>query len=331
MATSPIPTNLIFGALGVGKTTTIQNLLKQKPDDERWAVLVNEFGEVGIDGSLLAEQGAHIREVPGGCMCCVAGLPMQIGLNRLIHEAQPDRLLIEPTGLGHPHQILQILGNEHYQDVLRLGPVITLVDPRKLDDPRFQDHELFQAQVQAADILVANKTDQCTHQQLNNFERWAAEQLPAKRQYLSTRQGQLQTHWLEGHHGDALLPPPSPHHHGHSHHNHHEPEPLASLQVQPWQVRNNQGQGYFSVGWYIAPEVQFRETELLAWLRQAKVERCKGLLHTSGGWCSINMADGVLSVARLEQAKASRLELINHQQLDAEALDKVLRALSVPN
>ena len=112
-----IPTNVITGFLGVGKTTAILNLLKQKPDDERWAVLVNEFGEVGIDGSLLhgkdrVEQGIYIKEVPGGCMCCAAGLSMHIALNMLIAHAKPHRLIIEPTGLGHPKEVLDILSSE---------------------------------------------------------------------------------------------------------------------------------------------------------------------------------------------------------------------------
>ena len=76
----PIPTSLILGFLGVGKTTAILDLLKNKPENEVWAVLVNEFGEVGIDGAMLQTEGAFIKEIPGGCMCCVAGLPMQIGL-----------------------------------------------------------------------------------------------------------------------------------------------------------------------------------------------------------------------------------------------------------
>ena len=69
-----VPTNIITGFLGVGKTSTILQLLKHKPANERWAVLVNEFGEIGVDGSLIAgqqpeESGVYIREVPGGCMC----------------------------------------------------------------------------------------------------------------------------------------------------------------------------------------------------------------------------------------------------------------------
>lgn len=140
-----IPTNVITGFLGAGKTTAILHLLKQKPEHERWAVLVNEFGEVGIDGSLLAgqkteDQGVFIREVPGGCMCCAAGLPMQIALNMLLARAKPDRLLIEPTGLGHPKEVLAVLAAEHYQEVLDLRSTITLVDARKAHETRYTNH-----------------------------------------------------------------------------------------------------------------------------------------------------------------------------------------------
>ena len=113
-----VPTNIITGFLGVGKTSTILDLLAQKPKHERWAILINEFGEVGIDGSLVQgflkeDQQVFIKEVPGGCMCCAAGLPMQIALNQLLARAKPHRLLIEPTGLGHPIEVLETLDQPH--------------------------------------------------------------------------------------------------------------------------------------------------------------------------------------------------------------------------
>ena len=100
-----VPTNIITGFLGVGKTTAIAHLLTQKPEGERWAVLVNEFGEIGIDGSLFSgksseEIGVYISEVPGGCMCCASGLPMQIALNILLKRAQPDRC-VSRSRRGH--------------------------------------------------------------------------------------------------------------------------------------------------------------------------------------------------------------------------------------
>ena len=135
-----IPTSLITGFLGTGKTTTILHLLKQKPASEKWAVLVNEFGEIGIDGALLSGSGAEIREVAGGCMCCVADLPMQVALNMLIAKTKPDRLLIETTGLGHPQALIDTMTDDYYGTLLELRAVICLVDPRKLSDPRYLDH-----------------------------------------------------------------------------------------------------------------------------------------------------------------------------------------------
>ena len=105
-----IPVNIITGFLGSGKTSAVLNLLKQKPRDEHWAILVNEFGEIGVDRSLM--QGHEVKhdrvailEVPGGCMCCAAGLPMKMALSQLLFLGRPDRLLIEPTGLGHPAEV----------------------------------------------------------------------------------------------------------------------------------------------------------------------------------------------------------------------------------
>ena len=91
-----IPTNVITGFLGVGKTTAIQQLLNTKPAGERWAVLINEFGKVGIDSQLLQTDDhslgeVTIREVPGGCMCCAAGLPMKVVLNQLRAPGRSDR------------------------------------------------------------------------------------------------------------------------------------------------------------------------------------------------------------------------------------------------
>ena len=161
---SAIPTNIISGFLGVGKTSAILSLLEAKPENERWAVLVNEFGEIGIDGGFFEgvhteQSGVFVREVPGGCMCCASGLSMQIALNQLLARSRPHRLLIEPTGLGHPREVLEVLSAEHYQEVLNIQKNITLVDARKLTDIRYTLHETFNQQIDVADIVVGNKED----------------------------------------------------------------------------------------------------------------------------------------------------------------------------
>ena len=140
-------TNLITGFLGSGKTTSILHLLANKDPAEKWAVLVNEFGEVGIDGALLADSGAMVKEIPGGCMCCVNGLPMQVGLNTLLRQGKPDRLLIEPTGLGHPKQILDLLTAPVYEPWLELRATLCLLDPRQLLDEKAINNDNFRDQL----------------------------------------------------------------------------------------------------------------------------------------------------------------------------------------
>ncbi|MCL7944161.1 GTP-binding protein [Marinobacter sp. ATCH36] len=317
----PIPTNLVLGFLGVGKTTAILDLLRKKPDGDVWAVLVNEFGEVGIDGAILETEGAFVREVPGGCMCCVAGLPMQIGLNQLIHKARPDRLLIEPTGLGHPSQIIETLTGEYYRDVLKLGPVICLVDPRRLEEPRVMENVQFQDQVAAADIVVANKTDLCQPEQVARFDDWMGSLQPAKTAVFHTRQGQMNLDWLDG--ATALSEVGSPH--AHHHHESAEPEPIPDIRDEPWQRVSNHGQGHFSLGWRIHPETVFSETALLALSLDSHFARFKAVVNTSEGWRTINMADGSLSVSECEPRELSRIEVISEQSLDADVLDNSLR------
>lgn len=316
-----IPTNLILGFLGVGKTTAILDLLKQKPAHERWAVLVNEFGEVGIDGAMLDVEGAFVREVPGGCMCCVAGLPMQIGLNQLIHRARPDRLLIEPTGLGHPSRILDTLTSEHYQNVLKLGPVLTLVDPRKLEDPRVLENVQFRDQVAAADILVANKTDLCSAQQLAGFDRWASELAPPKQHIFHTQQGRLAPAWLDGEADSRGVSTP------HAHHHHHAREVVSApdIQEQPWQQVSNEGQGHFSLGWRVHPQTLFDESRLMALAGDERIVRFKAVVNTPDGWRTINVVDGALSVFGSETRDMSRIELISTGKLDADEWDQAVR------
>lgn len=197
-----IPTNVITGFLGVGKSTAIMNLLQQKPADERWAVLVNEFGEVGVDGSLMAGQEAgqsevYIREVPGGCMCCAAGVPMQVALTALLARAKPHRLLIEPTGLGHPREVLSVLCADHYKTVLDLHATITLVDARKIEDARYTGNATFNEQLELADVVVANKADLYAPDSFSELLTYLEQHGGlAGRMVYQTQFGALQPDWL---------------------------------------------------------------------------------------------------------------------------------------
>ena len=163
-SSSPVPTNIITGFLGAGKSTAIIHLLQNKPPQERWAVLVNEFGEIGVDADFIASQhqvqNVFVKEVAGGCMGCSANLAMHITLNQLIAEAKPHRLLIEPTGLGHPQEVISVLLEPHYQPVIELHKVITLVDASTFNHSDRVNQPLIYQQLAIADLVIGNKKDQ---------------------------------------------------------------------------------------------------------------------------------------------------------------------------
>ena len=154
-----IKVTVVTGFLGAGKTTLIRHLLTQAPSNERWAVLVNEFGDIGLDSAFYADLGVAIREVPGGCVCCTTSAAFQQGLNQLIRQYNPDRIFIEPSGLGHPKQIIQKLRSDAYQDVLLLSGVFCVLDARHLGDERYTNHATFNDQIDVAGGIVLSHVD----------------------------------------------------------------------------------------------------------------------------------------------------------------------------
>nr|WP_201548736.1 GTP-binding protein [Psychrobacter sp. Pi2-1] len=175
-----IPCTLVTGFLGAGKTTVINQLLATKPDDERWALLINEFGRIGIDGALLArsqdneleQKNIAIREVSGGCICCTSQLPLQIAISRLLSEHHPQRLLIEPTGLAHPRELILQLSAPHWQTALKMNAVITVLSGEQWQQIKYRDHDGFQAHVRDADVLIINRYTQLDTSEKQTLVEW---------------------------------------------------------------------------------------------------------------------------------------------------------------
>lgn len=306
-----VPTNIITGALGVGKTTLIQTLLEQKPEHERWAVLVNEFGEIGIDGALLSNNEGNsvfIREVPGGCMCCSSGLPMQIALNMLLAKAKPHRLLIEPTGLGHPKEVLQTLTAEHYRDILDVNATLTLVDIRKLVDKRWREHPTFQEQLHIADHIIATKSDLYDGDLADILEDYLDELGVDNTPITYSNEGQIDIELLESE--STFSRPPSEHHHAHLSNAQStvDAPPVGSIKIE------NSGEGYFSCGWVCAPSKTFNYKHVVETLASLGVERLKAVMRTEQGEFGFNLSDGELIETRLEQAIDSRIEFLTQDQ-----------------
>ncbi|ATY90530.1 conserved hypothetical protein [Pectobacterium atrosepticum SCRI1043] len=326
--------NLITGFLGSGKTTTIRHLLSQKPEDEVWAVLVNEFGEVGIDGALLADSGAVLKEIPGGCMCCVNGLPMQVGLNMLLQQKKPHRLLIEPTGLGHPKQILSLLTSDIYQPWLTLQATLCLLDARQLSDSRYTENENFRDQLAAADIIIANKRDTYTTDDLAALQQWQQANSDG-RQIIETSQGNLDRQQLDQprhplSQNRVRELPDGIHHHAHKPKN-----GLAALQLpsgQSWRRSLNQGQGYHACGWIFEPETAFDTATLLDWVRLSPVSRVKGVMRIKEGTLVVNRQGLDLHIETRSAAPIdSRIEVINETPAEWNTLQASLLKARLPN
>ncbi|MGA7508878.1 MAG: GTP-binding protein [Erwinia billingiae] len=319
--------NLITGFLGSGKTTTLLHLLANKPENEQWAVLVNEFGEVGIDGALLADSGAILKEIPGGCMCCVNGLPMQVGLNMLLRQAKPDRLLIEPTGLGHPKQILDMLSAEVYRPWLTLDASLCVLDPRQLADPRVVENENFRDQLAAADIIVANKEDRWQQADKDALAQWQAAD-EHQRPVVTTHFGKIDQALLAEPRIN-LRQLPAGQHHAHSRS---QPQSgLAALALTSgarWRRSLNAGQGYHACGWIFDADTVFDTIGLLEWVRLAPVSRVKGVMRIAEGLVSVNrQGDDFHIETRASFPPDSRIEMIHEGEADWNELQSALLKL----
>jgi G3E family GTPase len=168
-AAAPVPTLLLTGFLGAGKTTLLRGWLARRPADERWAVLVNEFGALGVDRALLGGDGADARvmvaEIAGGCACCAARVAFGATLARLLRRGPWDRLFIETTGLGHPGELVDQLRSPALSAWLRVLPPIAVVDATRaalyLDAAR-PSHRTAVDQAVLARLLVLNRAGAVT-------------------------------------------------------------------------------------------------------------------------------------------------------------------------
>jgi G3E family GTPase len=183
--------HVITGSFGAGKTTAIRWLMSQKPRDELWVVILNEFTDAGLD-ALSVAQAAHgavdVRLVAGGCLCCVGELEFGKQVRDILRNLRPTRLLIEPSGAGHAADIVDELATYAAQGALTLDSVVCLVDP--LDALRLVTHRDTNewSQIQSADVLLLSKAETASAASRDAFDAIAAAQYPAKR-YLGTCAG----------------------------------------------------------------------------------------------------------------------------------------------
>lgn len=315
-----IPTHVIAGPLGAGKTSLIRHLMAHRPATERWAVLINEFGQIGLDAALLstADDGIAMGEVAGGCLCCVNGAPFQVGLGRLLRKSRPDRLFIEPSGLGHPAQLLAQLRQPPWQGVLDVQPLVMVLDAQMLAGGQpLADSQ--QAALVEAGLLVLNKAEVVDSEK----RVWITSRLPTVPCYW-TEQGRLPLDELLKQ-STAIVDKPTVD-------NSALPDgtaPLGALWTSPSEpiCLHHQSTDGWSIGWRWHPSQLLDVQRIEGFLAGLVWCRAKLVIHSPEGWQSANALEGKPLVWQSSHwRRDSRIELIFAQPQDAEALQQGMAA-----
>ena len=151
--------DIISGFLGAGKTTLIKKLLKDAFQGEQAVLIENEFGEIGIDGGFLKEAGIQIREMNSGCICCSLVGDFGASLKEVISKYHPDRILIEPSGVGKLSDVIKAVQGVEEETGLVLNSYTTVVDAKKCKMYMRNFGEFFNNQVEYAGAIIMSRTD----------------------------------------------------------------------------------------------------------------------------------------------------------------------------
>jgi len=244
-AATQIPVTVLTGYLGAGKTTLLNRILSEA-HGKRYAVIVNEFGEIGIDNDLIVESDEEIYEMNNGCVCCtVRGDLIRVVEGLMRRPGRFDAIVVETTGLADPAPVAQtFFMDEDVRSKTRLDAVVALVDAKHLP-LRLKDSKEAEDQIAFADVVVLNKTDLVTPDELRQVEATVRAINPTARIHRTTRSGVALSdvldrgafdlkrvladdpHFLDGDDHDHVCGPDCDHDHHHHDHHHDHAAPAA--------------------------------------------------------------------------------------------------------
>ena len=231
--------DIISGFLGAGKTTLIKKLLSEAFTGEQVVLIENEFGEIGIDGGFLKEAGIEIREMNSGCICCSLVGDFGKSLREVVDTYHPDRILIEPSGVGKLSDVIKAVRDVQEEIDAHLNSFTTVVDVTKCRVYRKNFGEFFSNQIEYAGAVILSRTDKAKPEKAEESVALLRE-LNDKAPFITTPIGQLSGEKilktmesgksLEAELLDELICPECGHHHehgeccGHDHEHDHEHE-----------------------------------------------------------------------------------------------------------
>ena len=170
---------ILGGFLGSGKTTLLMKLASMYTKRGlKTALLVNESGEIGVDGATLKAEGYDAIELPDGCICCSLSGTLQSALKNIARDIDPDIIIVEPTGLALPHKVKELV---HYAMIDEEATyIIGVADVQRFEDLIKKKEQFFKMQMSGADFVLINKCDLTTPEKIEQIKAWVHESFPEK-------------------------------------------------------------------------------------------------------------------------------------------------------
>lgn len=299
--------NLLFGFLGSGKTTLAKHLLAERGRDMKTAVIVNEFGEVGIDGDILRGSNVDVVELNSGCLCCTLRGSLMLAVEELRDKAKVERVIVEATGVAQPSELLDTLADSSMEGGLDIGPLVTVVDVFKFPKLLSMLGDFYVDQIESADIVILNKIDLVTPEQLKEATRQVREVNPDA-DLIFAEQGRVRPEELFEKRGEGLIekmlaegdhehhgPDPA---HDHGHHDH-EHDPHADAPAQSFVVRG-------------AGNASRADVERFFGALPDNVWRSKGFMHIDGKPSLVQYSLGQLEITPAGEVQSEAIVFIGN-------------------
>ncbi len=225
--------DIFSGFLGAGKTTLIKKLIKEGYQNEKLVLIENEFGEIGIDGGFLKEAGIQINEMNSGCICCSLVGDFRQALTKVLDEYHPDRLIIEPSGVGKLSDVINAVKSVASEDV-QLNSFVTVADASKCKIYMKNFGEFYNNQIENASTVILSRTQNLSDEKLSKVlellrehnEKAAIVTTPwddiTGEQILAATEGKALLTVEDVHEEECDDPECECHHHHHEHEHHHD-------------------------------------------------------------------------------------------------------------
>lgn len=298
--------NLLFGFLGSGKTTLARRLLDRPGAKEKTAIIVNEFGDVGIDGAILEGRNVDMIELTSGCLCCTLKGSLLNAVEELIARAGARRIVIEATGVAQPDELIETFADPSARARYDIGPIVTVVDSPKYSKLNEMLGEFYRAQIENADMIILNKIDLAPAATLEDARREIARLSPRAEIHFADRCDVDLDRLLDGPSSDVVRAHAGTRGDGenriHEHDHRHPPAESFVLDAGGDAARN-------------AIESFFRELPENVW-------RVKGFMEIEGRLSLIQYAMGILEIQATESRPARNMVFIGRDMNREEIAER---------